>query len=197
MLSLFERMPGGAVLPHPRVLMRNIFPAREDFTTKAHQDFPDVQGTTDVFTAWMPLIDCPMKTGPMQVAAGTHTGEVYYFDIASDAGGIEITNPFEGCWVSGPFGVGDVLIFHSLLVHKGVPNRGVRLRMSMDVRYQPASVTTAPSNAPRQAIRAPDQFCNGLPHGMPIRRSEQGLRRCWTRLPGTAGAGSTLPPPPG
>ena len=79
-------MPGGAVLPHPRALMRNIFPAREDFTTKAHQDFPHVQGTTEVFTAWMPLIDCPMETGPMQVAAGTHSGEVCNFDIASDSG---------------------------------------------------------------------------------------------------------------
>lgn len=139
LLGLFERMLGGAILPHPRVLMRNIFPDRDDFTTKAHQDFPNVQGTTEVFTAWMPLIDCPMETGPLQVAAGSHTGEVYDFDIASGAGGIEITDPFEGHWVSGPFGVGDVLIFHSLLVHKGVPNRGVRLRMSMDVRYQLAS----------------------------------------------------------
>jgi hypothetical protein len=34
-----ERMLGGAILPHPRVLMRNIFPDREEYTTKAHQDF--------------------------------------------------------------------------------------------------------------------------------------------------------------
>ena len=67
-------MLGGPILPHPRVLMRNIFPAREAFTTKAHQDYPNVQGTTEVFTAWFPLIDCPMDVGPLQVATGTHTG---------------------------------------------------------------------------------------------------------------------------
>jgi GNAT superfamily N-acetyltransferase len=39
--------------------MRNIFPDRPDYTTKAHQDYPNVQGTTEVYTAWMPLIDCP------------------------------------------------------------------------------------------------------------------------------------------
>ena len=147
LIGLFERMLDGAILPHPRVLMRNIFPAKEDFTTKAHQDFPNVQGTTEVFTAWVPLIDCPMDTGPLQVAEGTHSGGVYDFDIGTGAGGIEITDPFEGRWRSGPFAVGDVLIFHSLLVHKGVPNRGQRLRMSMDVRFQLASEPFNPDNA--------------------------------------------------
>ena len=80
-----------------------------------------------------------MQVGPLQIAAGTHTGDVYDFDIAAGAGGIEITDPFDGRWVSGPFVQGDVLIFHSLVVHKGVPNRSDRLRMSMDVRYQLAS----------------------------------------------------------
>jgi hypothetical protein len=95
-----------------------------------------VQGTTEVYTAWMPLIDCPMEVGPLQVAPGTHTGEIYDFDIAVGAGGLEITEPFAGRWVSGPFAQGDVLFFHSLTVHKGVPNHSAHLRMSMDVRYQ-------------------------------------------------------------
>ena len=147
LIGLFERMLGGPILPHPRVLTRNIFPAREDFTTKAHQDFPNVQGTTGVYTAWLPLIDCPLETGPLQVAEATHSGEVYDFDIGTGAGGIEIVDPFDGRWVSGPFAVGDVLIFHSLLVHKGVPNRGEKLRMSMDVRYQLVSEPFNPDNA--------------------------------------------------
>lgn len=147
LVGLFERMLGGPILPHPRVLMRNIFPAREEFTTKAHQDYPNVQGTTEVFTAWFPLIDCPMQVGPLQVAAGTHGGEIYDFAIGAGAGGIEITDPLEGRWVSGPFALGDVLIFHSLTVHKGVPNHSDRLRMSMDVRYQLASEPFNPDNA--------------------------------------------------
>lgn len=147
LVGLFERMLGGPILPHPRVLMRNIFPAREEFTTKAHQDFPNVQGTTEVFTAWFPLIDCPLPVGPLQVAAGTHGGAIYDFAIGAGAGGIEITDPLEGRWVSGPFALGDVLIFHSLTVHKGVPNRSDRLRMSMDVRYQLASEPFNPDNA--------------------------------------------------
>ncbi len=136
LIGLFERMLGGPILPHPRVLMRNIFPSRDEFTTKAHQDFPNVQGSTEVFTAWIPLIDCPMPVGPLQVATGSHTQGVFDFEIATGAGGIEISDKLEGRWVSNDFALGDVLIFHSMVVHKGVPNRSDKLRMSMDVRYQ-------------------------------------------------------------
>jgi hypothetical protein len=136
LIGLFERVLGGPILPHPRVLMRNIFPSRDEFTTKAHQDFPNVQGSTEVFTAWIPLIDCPMQVGPLQVAAGSHTQGVYDFQIGAGAGGIEVSDPLEGRWVSSDFALGDVLIFHSMVVHKGVPNRSDKLRMSMDVRYQ-------------------------------------------------------------
>jgi hypothetical protein len=147
LIGLFERMLGGPVLPHPRVLMRNIFPAREEYTTKAHQDFPNVQGTTEVFTAWMPLTNCPMEVGPLQVAEGTHHDGVYDFAIGAGAGGIEIRDPLEGRWVSGDFRAGDVLVFHSMTVHKGVSNRSDRLRMSMDVRFQLASEPFNPDNA--------------------------------------------------
>jgi hypothetical protein len=175
-IDLFERMLGGAILPHPRVLMRNIFPAREEYTTKAHQDFPNVQGTTEVFTTWIPLVDCPMETGPLQVAAGSHTQGVYDFHIGAGAGGIEIKDPLDGRWVSGPFAVGDVLIFHSMTVHKGVPNRSDRLRMSIDVRFQ--------------RVSEPFNFDNATPDGQPLTWEEvyadwksDELKYYWKRLP--------------
>jgi len=176
LIGLFERMLGGAILPHPRVLMRNIFPAREAFTTKAHQDFPNVQGTEDVYTAWIPLIDIPMEVGPLQVAVGSHIGGVYDFDIGAGAGGIEIVERFEGRWVSGGFAVGDVLIFHSMTVHKGVPNRSDRLRMSMDVRFQ--------------RVDEPFNDDNANPDGQPLSWEEvyagwrsADLQYYWKRLP--------------
>ena len=145
--GFLETLLGGEVLAHPRVLCRNIFPARDEFTTKAHQDFPNVQGTEEVYTAWIPLIDIPMNAGPLQVAAGTHVEGVYDFNIAAGAGGIEISDPLDGRWHASPFRQGDVLFFHSMTVHKGVPNRGDRLRMSMDVRYQLVSEPFNPDNA--------------------------------------------------
>jgi hypothetical protein len=176
LIGVLERMLGGAILPHPRVLMRNIFPARDEFTTKAHQDFPNVQGTEEVYTAWLPLIDCPMEVGPLQVAAGSHRDGVYDFQIGAGAGGIEITDPLEGRWVSGGFAVGDVLLFHSMTVHKGVPNRSDRLRMSMDVRFQLVSEPFNPDNA--------------QPDGQPLSWEEvyagwrsEALKYYWKRLP--------------
>ena len=176
LIGCLERLLGGAILAHPRVLMRNIFPAKEALTTKSHQDYPNVQGTTEVYTAWMPLIDCPMQVGPLQVAAGTHGGEIYDFHIGAGAGGIELKEQFDGRWVSSPFRQGDVLIFHSLAVHKGVPNRSDRLRMSMDVRYQLVSEPFNPDNANADAQPlAWDDIYAGW--------KSDALQYYWTRLP--------------
>ena len=145
--GFLEGLFGGPILAHPRVLCRNIFPARAEFTTKAHQDFPNVQGTEEVYTAWIPLIDIPIQTGPLQVAAGTHVEGVYDFHIGAGAGGVEITDPLDGRWHGEAFAAGDVLFFHSMTVHKGVPNHSEQLRMSMDVRYQLVSEPFNPDNA--------------------------------------------------
>ncbi len=176
LVGLLEMMLGGPILPHPRVLMRNIFPARDEFTTKAHQDFPNVQGTTEVYTAWMPLIDCPMDVGPLQVAVGSHTSGVYEFGIAGGAGGIEVKDPLQGTWASSGFAAGDVLLFHSMLVHKGVPNHSNKLRMSMDVRYQ--------------LVSEPFNIDNANPDGQPLSWDEvyagwqsDELKYYWKRLP--------------
>ncbi len=176
LIDLLERMLGGPILPHPRVLMRNIFPAREEYTTKAHQDFPNVQGTTEVYTAWMPLIDCPMDVGPLQIATGSHTNGVYDFGIAGGAGGVEIKDPLAGTWTSSDFAAGDVLLFHSMAVHKGVPNHSDKLRMSMDVRYQlvsePFNIDNA--NADGQPLSWDDIYANW---------KADALKYYWRRLP--------------
>jgi len=137
--SLFERMLGEEILMHPRIIGRVIFPRRnatDDFTTPAHQDFPHVQGTPDTFSAWFPLSDCPREMGTLAAAEGTHAHGVYDFRPAFGAGGLEVVDPLVGRWVGGDFQAGDVLIFHSLTVHKALPNLTDRLRISMDCRYQ-------------------------------------------------------------
>ncbi|MBM3523034.1 MAG: phytanoyl-CoA dioxygenase family protein [Alphaproteobacteria bacterium] len=176
LIDLLGRMLGGEVFPHPRVLMRNIFPQRQAYTTKAHQDFPNVQGSTEVYTAWIPLIDCPLEVGPLQVAAGSHRSGVFDFHIGAGAGGIEIVDQLPGRWASGSFVVGDVLFFHSMTVHKGVPNRSDRLRMSMDVRFQ--------------RVDEPFNFDNANPDGQPLSWEEvyadwksDAFKYYWRRLP--------------
>ena len=146
LIELFERMVGESVLPHPRTIGRTIFPQKEAYTTPPHQDFIPIQGTPDTYTAWVPLSDIPEEMGGLQVASGSHHQGVYEFRPSMGAGGMEVVDPLEGSWVSNPFAQSDVLIFHSMMVHKGLPNRSDRLRTSMDGRYQKVSDPIAPGS---------------------------------------------------
>ncbi|MBK36786.1 MAG: phytanoil-CoA alpha hydroxylase [Gemmatimonadetes bacterium] len=146
LISVMEAILGDKVLPHPRIIGRTIFPQREAYTTPAHQDFIPIQGTADTYTAWFPLTDLPDEMGGLQIASGSHQKGVYDFEPSLGAGGIAITDPLEESWVTNPFARGDVLVFHSLAVHKGVPNSSDRLRMSMDARYSRIAEPIAPGS---------------------------------------------------
>jgi len=135
-LGLLERMLGEPVLPHPRLVLRNVFPQRPDYTTPAHQDFPHIQGTPETFSVWLPLGDCPVERGGLTIAEGTQHDGVVPFRVSTGAGGMEAVDPYEGRWVAGDFAEGDVIVFHSLTVHKALPNLSDRLRQSVDNRYQ-------------------------------------------------------------
>ena len=145
-VGVIEAVLGEPVMPHARIIGRTIFPQREVFTTPPHQDFIPIQGTADTYTAWVPLCDIPPELGGLQIASGSHRQGVYDFRPAMGAGGIAVTNPLEGTWVNSPFKQGDVLIFHSMAVHKGVSNSSDRLRMSIDARYQKISDPIAPGS---------------------------------------------------
>lgn len=144
--GLLERFTGDSILPHPRIIGRTIFPQKESFTTPPHHDFIPIQGTPDTYTAWIPLSDVPAEMGGLQIASGSHRSGVYNFRPALGAGGLAVTDPLGDNWVSNPFRQGDVLLFHSLTVHKGVPNTGTRLRMSIDARYQKITDPIAPAS---------------------------------------------------
>ena len=129
------------VLPHPRNIARIIFPQAEAHTTPAHQDFIHVQGSPDTYTAWIPLVDCPRDLGGVAILPGTHQQSIFEVVPTSGAGGLGIdTKDFSQPWLSVDYKLGDVLIFHSHTVHRGLPNvTGNKLRFSVDYRYQGVS----------------------------------------------------------
>lgn len=135
-LDALAAMAGGPVLPHPRLILRNVFPQRPDYTTPAHQDFPHIQGTPETYSVWVPLGDCPLDQGGLTIAEGTHREGVLPFRVSSGAGGMEVADPYEGRWVAGDFAMGDAILFHSMVVHKALPNITDKLRQSVDNRYQ-------------------------------------------------------------
>ncbi len=146
LVGLFERMFEEPILPHPRLIGRTIFPQREEFTTPAHQDFVPVQGAADTWTAWIPLSDVTPDLGGLEVCAGSHRQGIYDFRPALGAGGLEILEPPRDGWVGGTMRQGDVVIFHSHTIHRGIPNKTDRVRMSLDARFQRVSDPIAPDS---------------------------------------------------
>ncbi|CAN5613874.1 hypothetical protein BH10CHL1_BH10CHL1_25540 [soil metagenome] len=126
---------------HPRNISRITFPQTEKFTTPPHQDYVHIQGTPDVFTTWIPLSDCPQALGGVAVLAGSHVHDILPVHKASGAGGLGIdTDELDLPWHTIDYKLGDVLVFHSHTVHKGLPNRTTnQLRISVDYRYQGVS----------------------------------------------------------
>jgi len=132
---------GPDVLLQPSNIARFIFPNSLDYTTPPHQDFIHIQGSPDVWTAWLPLGDCPHNLGGLSLLVGSHKVGVLPVSRALGTGGLRThTESVEAAWVSSSFALGDVLFFHSHTVHQGLPNlSGDRLRLSVDFRYQRAS----------------------------------------------------------
>lgn len=136
LLALLESLLGSAVLIHPRVVVRAIFPNHPPATTPAHQDHQTLRGTPDTYTVWIPLTDCPPEFGGLRIAAGSNRDGLLETRVGEGIGGVELASRPKDGWVEGHLGLGDLLIFHSLTVHEAARNLTDRLRLSVDIRYQ-------------------------------------------------------------
>jgi hypothetical protein len=139
LIRMYESLFGKAVLPHPRNIARLMIPYPGAAPTPIHQDFIHIQGTRNVWTAWIPFGDIPRELGGLSVLKGSHKYGVFAVTAAAGAGGLEsILCNIDLPWVEHDYEVGDVLTFHSWTAHKSLPNLvGDRVRLSCDYRYQP------------------------------------------------------------
>ena len=139
-LHMLETLFGESVLPHPRNILRAMFPNSERFSTPPHQDNFYIGGSKDTWTVWFPLGDCSVELGSLACAPGTHRLGNLDVHAAEGAGGRAVDPGDNTRWVGGDFDWGDVLILHSLTIHQGRDNLSKnRLRLSCDYRYQPRS----------------------------------------------------------
>lgn len=140
MLRIYNTLFGKPALPHPRNIARLMVPCPSNRPTPIHQDFIHIQGTQNVWTAWIPLGDIPRELGGLAVMPGSHRLGVLSVTHAEGAGGLEAILCNVGLpWIEEDYRVGDVLTFVSTTVHKSLPNLlGDRVRLSVDYRYQPA-----------------------------------------------------------
>jgi ectoine hydroxylase-related dioxygenase (phytanoyl-CoA dioxygenase family) len=134
---VMKMLVGNHLLVHPKPIGRLIFPHCERLTVHAHQDFRFMGGDPECYTVWIPLHDCPVEMGPLQIMEGSHHfGFQDHEDENLHVPEIPVDRAAGGQWVGGKINAGDVLIFHSLTVHAAAPNLSDKLRISLDCRFQ-------------------------------------------------------------
>jgi len=144
---VMKMLVGKHLLVHPKPIGRLIFPHCERLTVHAHQDYRFMGGDPECYTVWMPLHDCPVEMGPLQVMEGSHhSGFQDHEGENLHVPEIPVDRTAGGEWVGGPIQAGDVLIFHSLTVHAAAPNLSRQLRISLDCRFQDYRRVFNPAN---------------------------------------------------
>lgn len=149
-ISMLGELFGEPPLVHPRKIARIIYPQDAGATTPPHQDFPLIGGTVDFVTLWIPLGDTPASKGGLRVLPGSHLRGMRTLHVDQGLTGapsmwVDVIEA-QSDWATFDYEVGDAILFHSLVVHAGSPNRSDRLRLSLDFRYQPASEPIARAN---------------------------------------------------
>lgn len=158
--ELMETVFGETALPQDYLWLR---PRAVGWSTGFHYDHPFfARGSRRIYTVWFPLGDIPYSDGPLMLIENSHRfddliGSLHDRDeqINSSSKAAEVA-AFEGEWTEDPiafaldrnvrllsaeFRTGDVLIFGMNMLHGAMDNHSPagRVRLSCDVRYQPAS----------------------------------------------------------
>ena len=135
-LSAVRGLLADEVFVHSNHVARVVGPSARVEPTRIHQDWRPVQGAADTLTVWIPLADIAPPMGGLRILEGSQTGGVVPFDPETKSIRIDDDDPR---WRSASYRRGDVLVFHSLTVHAGLPNTTDRLRRSCEFRYQRVS----------------------------------------------------------
>jgi hypothetical protein len=137
-MQVMGALLGDQVLPHANKIARIMFPKNNEFATPPHQDFVHIQGTTETYSCWVPLGNCPRELGGLAIMPRSHRQGVREYHLALGAGGMGVdSRELGGEWLTTDYQPGDALIFHSLTIHQALPNlTDDRIRFSVDYRYQ-------------------------------------------------------------
>ena len=112
-----------------------------------HQDHFTVGPNSDFKTFWIPLMDIDRTVGGLAIAVGSHRGGLLEHRKHETAVSYQMEGreqpavPLEdvpGTWMTTDYQRGDIVVFESCTVHRGLPNRSKVIRLSLDVRAQPA-----------------------------------------------------------
>jgi hypothetical protein len=137
--DVMKRLVGPRLLVHPKPIARMIFPNCEGALLHAHQDNSGIAGSSDSYTVWMPLHDCPQGQGTLEIKEASHL-----FGLQTTDGYIKRETAPGGEWVGGRINAGDAVMFHSLTVHSSTLSTSDQLRFSVDCRFQSYDEAVSP-----------------------------------------------------
>lgn len=146
--ELIERIFGEPVFTYRNTDIRFALPNDAKHQTPAHQDHFFIRQTDRFRTAWIPLMEIDPDMGGLALAPRSHqrglldhveheTAYSYIFRGRKQRGVPSESVPAH--WLTTHYRPGDLLVFHSLMVHWALPNTSDRIRLSLDTRYQPLS----------------------------------------------------------
>src|ERR1700728_5440951 len=137
--DVMKRLVGPRLLVHPKPIARMIFPSCEGALLHAHQDNAGIAGSSESYTAWMPLHDCLQGQGTLEIMEMSHL-----YGLQHTEGYLSTEIAKGGDWVGGQINAGDVAIFHSLTAHRSTLSTSNQLRFSGDCRFQSYDEAVAP-----------------------------------------------------
>lgn len=147
LLDLVETLLGPEIRLYPNYSARPKLPEQARTLVLWHQDGGYTGGqaeTLRMVNVWTPLVPVTVQNGCMEFIPRTHTlGMVpheqreYYLEIAE-----AVLAPRRHEAIPIEAEPGDVILFHNLLFHRGLPNHTETIRWSLDWRYQDATQPT-------------------------------------------------------
>jgi hypothetical protein len=166
---------GPQAFPYPAKVLRAIYPERPPDVARGryvHQDYA-VSGVQDMLTAWVPLMDIPVRVGGLAMRPGSHLGPPLRPRVLGTA---------ERGWATAHYRPGDALVFHCLTAHAALPNRDAVLRLSGDFRWQrcdqvaPAQLVLGPAGGQRELfcrLFAREPWWQPVPGGLTLSPRER------------------------
>lgn len=154
--------------------------------TAPHCDMPYMgRGTDRILTLWVPLMPIGPLDGPLAILPRSHRHPTIRDYCKSDADQLsrrawprfrhgrrvpeaKFSRNADGCrrelggrWLTGTFRPGDALLFTAQTLHCSLDNLGTKMRLSVDVRFQPRAEPcdprwSNPEHAPHPADAPPN-----------------------------------------
>jgi Phytanoyl-CoA dioxygenase (PhyH) len=129
LLEALEALFGGAVEAGRGDVLRVVEPGADP--TPPHQDACYTRRATVMWSAWVPLGDCPLSLGPLAVWPSSHRCGL----LPHGASGLAEDALARARWAASGMACGDVLLLHHHTAHRSLPNQAGEPRLSIDCRY--------------------------------------------------------------